>query len=252
MATSMTGRGTNVMLGGDVEFLAVWALKDQDSDPEEDSEACEAAWPEALEKARATVKKEHDEVVELSGLYVLGTRRHESRRIDNQLRGRSGHQGNPGKSRFYLSVEDDLMRPFNTGAAARFMQSGMPNDIPLELKMVSSAIRSVQTQMEGRNAETRKNVSKCNDVMTRQRETIYGEHSQVLHGKDLEPTIESLIEHTISTAVEGATAAQRSSKWDLETLWARLKNIYPVSLTVAGVESVVGGRSALTSGFISE
>ena len=119
VATNMAGRGTDIMLGGNAEFLAVQALKDQGLDPEEDSEAYEAAWPDALEKAKAAVKKEHDEVVELGGLYVLGTERHESRRIDNQLRGRSGRQGDPGKSRFYLSMEDDLMRLFNTGAAAR-------------------------------------------------------------------------------------------------------------------------------------
>ncbi|MCV0002440.1 preprotein translocase subunit SecA [Mobiluncus mulieris] len=252
VATNMAGRGTDIMLGGNAEFLAVQALKDQGLDPEEDSEAYEAAWPEALEKAKAAVKKEHDEVVELGGLYVLGTERHESRRIDNQLRGRSGRQGDPGKSRFYLSMEDDLMRLFNTGAAARFMQSGMPDDIPLEFKMVSSAIKSAQAQVEGRNAEIRKNVLKYDDVMTEQRETIYGERSQVLHGKNLEPTIESFIEHTVSTAVEGATTAQESSEWDLKTLWAGLKNIYPVSLTVADIENAVGGRSALTSEFISE
>lgn len=252
VATNMAGRGTDIMLGGNAEFLAVQALKDQGLDPEEDSEAYEAAWPEALEKAKAAVKKEHDEVVELGGLYVLGTERHESRRIDNQLRGRSGRQGDPGKSRFYLSMEDDLMRLFNTGAAARFMQSGMPDEVPLEFKMVSSAIKSAQAQVEGRNAEIRKNVLKYDDVMTEQRETIYGERAQVLHGKNLEPTIESFIDYTIAGAVAEATSAQETSEWDLKTLWAGLKNVYPVSLTVEDLENAVGGKTALTTEFIAE
>ncbi|MST49890.1 preprotein translocase subunit SecA [Mobiluncus porci] len=252
VATNMAGRGTDIMLGGNAEFMAVQALKDQGLDPEEDSEAYEAAWPGALEKAKERVKAEHDEVVELGGLYVLGTERHESRRIDNQLRGRSGRQGDPGKSRFYLSMEDDLMRLFNTGAAARFMQSGMPDDIPLEFKMVSSAIKSAQAQVEGRNAEIRKNVLKYDDVMTEQRETIYGERSRVLRGEDVEPTIQSFIEATVAGAVTQATEAQDSSDWDLKTLWAGLKNIYPISLTVEDLENAVGGKSALTTEFIAE
>lgn len=252
VATNMAGRGTDIMLGGNAEFLAVQTLKEQGLDPEEDSEAYEAAWPSALEKAKAAVQKEHDEVVELGGLYVLGTERHESRRIDNQLRGRSGRQGDPGKSRFYLSMEDDLMRLFNTGAAARFMQSGMPDDVPLEFKMVSSAIKSAQAQVEGRNAEIRKNVLKYDDVMTQQRETIYGERAQVLQGKNLEPTIDSFIEHTIGSAVAQATSAPESSEWDLKTLWAGLKNIYPISLTVDDLTNAVGGLSALTTEFIAE
>ncbi len=252
VSTNMAGRGTDIMLGGNAEFMAVQNLKDRGLDPEENSEEYEAAWPEALEKAKKAVATEHDEVVELGGLYVLGTERHESRRIDNQLRGRSGRQGDPGRSRFYLSLEDDLMRLFNTGATARLMNSAMPDDVPLKAGMVSKAIATAQANVEGRNAEIRKNVLKYDDVMTEQRETIYGERFRVLQGEDLEPTITNFIESTVSGAVEQATEATETSEWDLKTLWAGLKNIYPVSLSVEEIEEAVGGRSALTTNFLEE
>ena len=252
VATNMAGRGTDIMLGGNPEFMAVQALKEKGLDPEEDAEAYEAAWPSALAQAKKDVALGHDEVVALGGLYVLGTERHESRRIDNQLRGRSGRQGDPGKSRFYLSMEDDLMRLFNTGAAARVMQSGVPDDLPLEFKMVSSAIKSAQAQVEGRNTEIRKNVLKYDDVMTEQRETIYGERTRVLRGEDLSATINSFIESTISGPVALATEADDNNDWDLKTLWAGLSNLYPASLTVADLETAVGGKSALTTEYITE
>lgn len=252
VATNMAGRGTDIMLGGNPEFMAVQALKEKGLDPEEDAEAYEAAWPSALAQAKKDVALGHDEVVALGGLYVLGTERHESRRIDNQLRGRSGRQGDPGKSRFYLSMEDDLMRLFNTGAAARVMQSGVPDDLPLEFKMVSSAIKSAQAQVEGRNTEIRKNVLKYDDVMTEQRETIYGERTRVLRGEDLSATINSFIESTISGPVALATEADDNNDWDLKTLWAGLGNLYPASLTIADLETAVGGKSALTTEYITE
>ena len=252
VATNMAGRGTDIMLGGNPEFMAVQALKEKGLDPEEDAEAYEAAWPSALAQAKKDVALGHDEVVALGGLYVLGTERHESRRIDNQLRGRSGRQGDPGKSRFYLSMEDDLMRLFNTGAAARVMQSGVPDDLPLEFKMVSSAIKSAQAQVEGRNTEIRKNVLKYDDVMTEQRETIYGERTRVLRGEDLSATINSFIESTISGPVALVTEADDNNDWDLKTLWAGLGNLYPASLTIADLETAVGGKSALTTEYITE
>ena len=252
VATNMAGRGTDIMLGGNPEFMAVQALKEKGLDPEEDAEAYEAAWPSALAQAKKDVALGHDEVVALGGLYVLGTERHESRRIDNQLRGRSGREGDPGKSRFYLSMEDDLMRLFNTGAAARVMQSGVPDDLPLEFKMVSSAIKSAQAQVEGRNTEIRKNVLKYDDVMTEQRETIYGERTRVLRGEDLSATINSFIESTISGPVALATEADDNNDWDLKTLWAGLGNLYPASLTIADLETAVGGKSALTTEYITE
>src|SRR5699024_4204486 len=132
VATNMAGRGTDIMLGGNVEFMAHAALAERGLDAEEDSEGYQQAWDEELKKAKAAVAEQHDEVVELGGLYVLGTERHESRRIDNQLRGRSGRQGDPGESRFYLSLQDDLMRLFNSGAAESLLaRGGVDESIPL-------------------------------------------------------------------------------------------------------------------------
>ena len=183
VATNMAGRGTDIMLGGNAEHIAVTALKEAGLDPEENAEEYEKAWPQALAAAKEACRAEHDEVVELGGLYVLGTERHESRRIDNQLRGRSGRQGDPGESRFYLSMEDDLMRMFASGLAQRIMSSGAyPDDVPLESKMVTRGIAGAQRQVESRNYEIRKNVLKYDDVMTEQREKVYSERRQVLDG----------------------------------------------------------------------
>ncbi|HEV7167743.1 MAG TPA: preprotein translocase subunit SecA, partial [Micrococcaceae bacterium] len=191
VATNMAGRGTDIMLGGNAEFNAVAALAARGLDPVETPEEYDAAWNEAFEAAKEAVAAEHDEVVELGGLYVLGTERHESRRIDNQLRGRSGRQGDPGESRFYLSLTDDLMRLFNSGAAERLMsRSVMPDDVALESKLVSKAIASAQGQVEGRNAEQRKNVLKYDDVLNRQREAIYGDRRRILEGDDLHEKVQ--------------------------------------------------------------
>ncbi|WP_194784462.1 preprotein translocase subunit SecA [Actinomyces haliotis] len=248
VATNMAGRGTDIMLGGNAEHLAVTALKGKGLDPEEDSEAYEKAWPAALKAAKEACKAEHDEVVELGGLYVLGTERHESRRIDNQLRGRSGRQGDPGESRFYLSMEDDLMRMFASGAAQRIMSSGAyPDDVPLESKMVTRAIASAQRQVESRNYEIRKNVLKYDDVMTEQREKVYSERRRVLDGEDLEPQIEAFRAQTVETIVAARTAEGRPDEWDLDALWDDLAHVYPVSLTQAELVDAVGGRDNLTS-----
>ncbi|MGA1705964.1 MAG: preprotein translocase subunit SecA, partial [Candidatus Nanopelagicaceae bacterium] len=170
VATNMAGRGTDIMLGGNPEFMADFELQDRGISPVDNAAEYEKSWPEALAKQKALVEAEHDKVVELGGLYVLGTERHESRRIDNQLRGRSGRQGDPGESRFYLSLEDDLMRRFNSVLVERFLgAAGIPDDMPIESKMVSNAIKSAQTQVEAQNFEMRKNVLKYDDVMNRQR-----------------------------------------------------------------------------------
>src|SRR5699024_4754545 len=185
VATNMAGRGTDIMLGGNAEHLAIDALQKKGLDPQEDPEAYEEAWPEALAEAKESVSAEHDEVTELGGLYVLGTERHESRRIDNQLRGRSGRQGDPGESRFYLSLQDDLMRLFNTGLTERFMNGSFPDDQPLEFKMIARGIESAQGQVESRNFEIRKNVLKYDDVLSRQREVVYETRHELLRGEDL-------------------------------------------------------------------
>ncbi len=248
VATNMAGRGTDIMLGGNAEHIAVTALKEQGLDPEENAEEYERAWPAALTAAKEACRAEHDEVVGLGGLYVLGTERHESRRIDNQLRGRSGRQGDPGESRFYLSMEDDLMRMFASGLAQRIMSSGAyPDDVPLEFKVVTRAIASAQRQVESRNYEIRKNVLKYDDVMTEQREKVYDERRRVLDGEDLEPQMEHFRSQTVSGIVDAATAEGRPDQWDLESLWAELGRLFPVSLTADEIVEAVGGRDNLTA-----
>ena len=248
VATNMAGRGTDIMLGGNAEHIAVTALKEAGLDPEENAEEYEKAWPEALSAAKEACRAEHDEVVELGGLYVLGTERHESRRIDNQLRGRSGRQGDPGESRFYLSMEDDLMRMFASGLAQRIMSSGAyPDDVPLESKMVTRGIAGAQRQVESRNYEIRKNVLKYDDVMTEQREKVYSERRRVLDGEDLEPQIEAFRTQAVSSIVEAGTAEGRPDEWDLDALWGELGRLYPVGLTQEEVVEALGGKNALTS-----
>ncbi len=248
VATNMAGRGTDIMLGGNAEHIAVTALKEAGLDPEENAEEYEKAWPQALAAAKEACRAEHDEVVELGGLYVLGTERHESRRIDNQLRGRSGRQGDPGESRFYLSMEDDLMRMFASGLAQRIMSSGAyPDDVPLEFKVVTRAIASAQRQVESRNYEIRKNVLKYDDVMTEQREKVYSERRRVLDGEDLEPQIEAFRAQAVTSIVEAGTAEGRPDEWDLDALWGELGRLYPVGLTQDEVVEALGGKNALTS-----
>ena len=248
VATNMAGRGTDIMLGGNAEHIAVSALKEAGLDPEENAEEYEKAWPQALAAAKEACRAEHDEVVELGGLYVLGTERHESRRIDNQLRGRSGRQGDPGESRFYLSMEDDLMRMFASGLAQRIMSSGAyPDDVPLESKMVTRGIAGAQRQVESRNYEIRKNVLKYDDVMTEQREKVYSERRRVLDGEDLEPQIEAFRTQAVTSIVEAGTAEGRPDEWDLDALWGELGRLYPVGLTQDEVVEALGGKNALTS-----
>jgi preprotein translocase subunit SecA len=254
VSTNMAGRGTDIQLGGNPEFAADLALRDRGLSPDETPEEYEAAWPDALEKAKADAAKEHDEVTELGGLYVLGTERHESRRIDNQLRGRSGRQGDPGESRFYLSLGDDLMVRFNGERVAAMMNLlRLPEDVPIEAKMVSKAIQSAQTQMEQQNFEIRKNVLKYDEVMNKQRTVIYDERRQVLQGADLSDQIRPMITDVITSYVEGATASGYPEEWDLDHLWTALKTLYPISLTIdEAIEQAGGERADLTREFLVE
>ena len=248
VATNMAGRGTDIMLGGNPEFSAVAALRAKGLDPVETPEEYEAAWATAFKSAEAAVAAEHDEVTALGGLYVLGTERHESRRIDNQLRGRSGRQGDPGESRFYLSLEDDLMRLFNAAVVDRFMTTAkMEDDVPIESKMVSRSIQSAQTQVEARNAEIRKNVLKYDDVLNRQREVIYGERLRVLQGEDLHEQIRHFMNDVVEGYVNAATSAGFVDDWDLEQLWIALKTLYPVSISIVEIEEAAGGHGSITS-----
>ncbi len=228
VATNMAGRGTDIMLGGNAEFNAVADLHARGLDPVENPEEYEAAWGDALEKATKAVATEHDEVVEAGGLYVLGTERHESRRIDNQLRGRSGRQGDPGESRFYLSMQDDLMRLFNAGMVDRFMSTaGIGDDVPLESKIVTRSIQSAQSQVEAQNFEIRKNVLKYDDVLNRQREVIYAERREVLHGADLHEQIRHFMDDVVTGYVTAATSDGYADDWDLDQLWTALGTLVP-------------------------
>lgn len=254
VATNMAGRGTDIMLGGNPEFMAAAALTQKGLSPAEDPEAYEAAWPSALEQAQAAVKAEHDEVVELGGLYVLSTERHESRRIDNQLRGRSGRQGDPGESQFYLSLEDDLMRLFKADMVDAFLRRfNVPDDVPIEAKMVTNAIRSAQTQVEAQNFEIRKDVLKYDDVLNRQRLVIYDERRRVIEGEDIEDQVRTFITDTIESYVNEATADGYPEDWDLEKLWTALQQLYPVSPSIEDVEEESGGgRPGLSADFLRE
>src|SRR5919204_3774479 len=221
----MAGRGTDIQLGGNPEFAADLALRDRGLSPDETPEEYEAAWPDALEKAKADAAKEHDEVTELGGLYVLGTERHESRRIDNQLRGRSGRQGDPGESRFYLSLEDDLMRLFASGFVSRLMDRlKIPEDVPIEAKMVTKAIERAQRQVESQNFEIRKNVLKYDDVINKQREIMYEQRNRILDGESLrDQTLEFISEIVEGTVLQFVNIDVPAAEWDLDGLFTAMR-----------------------------
>ena len=240
VATNMAGRGTDIMLGGNAEFLAVQEMAARGLSTEEDPDAYEEAWDGVFEAVKKTVAVEAEKVAEVGGLYVLGTERHESRRIDNQLRGRSGRQGDPGESRFYLSLTDDLMRLFNSGAAAALMNRGSyPDDLAIESKMVSRAIQSAQSQVEQRNSEIRKNVLKYDDVLDRQRKAIYTDRAQILDGEDIESRIQVFREQVIDAILDSHGSGD---DWDLDALWNDLGQIYPLGITVDEVVAEQGGK----------
>ncbi len=251
VATNMAGRGTDIMLGGNPEFMADFELQHRGLNPAENPEEYEAAWPAEIAKQKAAVALEHETVVAAGGLYVLGTERHESRRIDNQLRGRSGRQGDPGESRFYLSLQDDLMRRFNSGLVERFLgAAGIADDVPIESKMVSNAIRSAQTQVESLNFEMRKNVLKYDDVMNRQRTVVYSERREVLEGADISEQVKNFLEDTITAYVQGATAEGYPEQWDLGALFLALNVLYPSSISAESLAAEVGGVANLDADLV--
>ena len=242
VATNMAGRGTDIMLGGNPEFLANAALMQKGLDPDVDLDAYNHAYIEEVKLAAQRVEAEHNEVSALGGLYVLGTERHESRRIDNQLRGRSGRQGDPGESRFYLSLQDELMRRFKGELVDAFLRRfNVPDDVPIEAKMVTTAIRNAQTQVEQQNFEIRKNVLKYDEVLNRQRQVIYAERSRVLEGQDLSDQILEFIDETIQAYVLAATSEGYPEQWDLDKLTLALKNLYPIAISLDTLKQQNGG-----------
>jgi preprotein translocase subunit SecA len=246
VATNMAGRGTDIMLGGSVEFLADQELRKRGLEPSgETAEAYEQAWQSTVDSFKERVKAEHEEVKELGGLYVIGTERHESRRIDNQLRGRSGRQGDPGESRFYLSLQDELMRLFKSDWVDRILvMLKIPDDMPIENKRVTNAIASAQAQVESQNFESRKNVLKYDDVMDRQRKVIYGERREVLEGRDIEEQVRGFIDDTVTSVVTGATQ-DFAEEWDLDQLWTDLRQLWPVSFGPERFIDEVGDKANL-------
>ena len=246
VATNMAGRGTDIMLGGSVDFLADAELRKQGLDPVESPEEYDAAWPAMVERIKAQVQAEHDDVKDLGGLYVVGTERHESRRIDNQLRGRSGRQGDPGESRFYLSLQDELMRLFKSEWVDRILQvMKIPDDVPIENKRVTGAIANAQGQVESQNFESRKNVLKYDDVMSRQREVIYGERREVLEGADLESQTREFLNDVIEGYV-ATTTEDLAEDWDLDALWSALRQLYDVGVDQTSYVEEHGGRAGLS------
>jgi preprotein translocase subunit SecA len=246
VATNMAGRGTDIMLGGNAEFLAVEEMRRRGLDPAENAEEYEKVWPAVLAETEEQVARDREAVVAAGGLYVLGTERHESRRIDNQLRGRSGRQGDPGESRFYLSLTDDLMRMFNSGLVERFLNAaGIPDDMPIESGMVSKQILSAQTQVESRNFEIRKNVLKYDDVLNKQRTVIYAERRQVLEHAELGQQVRGFATDTVQGIVGAATAEGHADDWDLDALWDDLRQVYAPGVTIDELVEEAGSQHAL-------
>jgi preprotein translocase subunit SecA len=252
VATNMAGRGTDILLGGNPEYLAASELRQRGLDPVEHAEEYAKALEEILPRWKEACDREAEEVAAVGGLYVLGTERHESRRIDDQLRGRSGRQGDPGESRFYLSLQDDLMKRFRAGAVEAVMERlNIPEDVPIESKMVTRQIRSAQAQIEGQNAEIRKNVLKYDEVMNKQRKVIYAERKRVLDGEDLNDQVLHMIEDVVGAYVTGATADGYAEDWDLDQLWSSLKQLYPIGVTIDElVEEAGGERNSLDGDFL--
>ncbi|MEU6991391.1 preprotein translocase subunit SecA [Streptomyces sp. NPDC046465] len=249
VATNMAGRGTDIMLGGNPEAMAEAELGAAGLTPEEAPDH----YDEALRRIEAAAAAEHAEVTELGGLYVLGTERHESRRIDNQLRGRSGRQGDPGRSRFYLSLGDDLMRLFRAELVERVMlMANVPDDVPIENKMVTRAIASAQSQVEQQHFETRKNVLKYDEVLNRQRSLIYRERRRVLEGEDLRGQIHHFMDDTVEAYVDAATAEGFAEEWDLDRLWSACRQLYPVRVTARDLDAAAGARSDVTAEQVRE
>ncbi len=234
VATNMAGRGVDILLGGNPEGLAREAVIAEGLDPA--SEEGGRRFSELLAKFQAECAAEAEQVRELGGLYVLGSERHESRRIDNQLRGRSGRQGDPGESRFFLSLEDELMRLFATGAMSWVMDRALPEDVPIEARMVTRAIERAQNTVEQRNAEIRKDVLKYDEVMNEQRKVIYERRRQILDGEDMREYTISLLSSTLEAVVRAACPTDFAEEWDLERLVNDLAQYYPTEFTVADLE----------------
>jgi preprotein translocase subunit SecA len=235
IATNMAGRGVDILLGGNPEYLAKEQLRKMNL---EQAKATPEQWAQALDAARRVTEEEHERVVAMGGLHILGTERHEARRIDNQLRGRAGRQGDPGSSRFYLSLEDDLMRIFGSdrisGLLARF---GMSEGVPLEAKMVSRAIERAQKQVEGQNFTIRKHLLEYDDVMNKQRESIYRQRMEILKGKELKEEVLELVETLVDWILENNAGKDKSPEdWDRDALRKAIGSQFGLDIDTIGID----------------
>ena len=241
VATNMAGRGTDIVLGGNPEVILDEKLRERGLDPFEDEEKYQEAWEAEIDSERERSKKLGDQVREAGGLYVLGTERHESRRIDNQLRGRTGRQGDPGETRFYLSMRDELMVRFVGQSMENMMNRlNVPDDVPIEAKMVSNSIKGAQAQVENQNFEMRKNVLKYDEVLNEQRKVVYATRHDILDAGDIQHNIRGMIDDTVSAYVAGATSTGYVEDWDLDALWNALDSLY--GPTISHEELVEGSE----------
>ncbi|HBV96266.1 MAG: preprotein translocase subunit SecA [Peptococcaceae bacterium BICA1-7] len=250
IATNMAGRGTDILLGGNPEFLAASELKRQGFDFEAGSEPDDKAlYTKVLEKYRASVGVDHDRVVALGGLHIMGTERHESRRIDNQLRGRSGRQGDPGSSQFYSSLEDDLMRLFGSDNISSLMDKlGIDEDMPIEHSLISKSIETAQKRVENRNFDIRKHVLQYDDVMNQQRELIYRQRRQVLTGENLKEMISSMIGEVVGRTVDTyCPEGVHQEEWDLEALLSHAEQVFIPGHSIPSEDLEDMNREALTA-----
>lgn len=241
IATNMAGRGTDILLGGNPEFIAKKKMLEEGYSKEiineaagygpisgEEVKKARERYFELLEEAKKETEREHDEVVKLGGLYIIGTERHEARRIDNQLRGRAGRQGDPGETRFYISLEDDLMRLFGSERVKNMMDTlGIDDDQPIEHKILTKQIEQAQKKVEGINFDTRKHVLQYDDVMNKQREIIYAQRRKVLEGENLKESIFDMIRSIIERNVEVYTAGSKyPEEWDIKGLLDYLYDMF--------------------------
>ena len=249
VATNMAGRGTDIVLGGNPEVILDEKLRERGLDPFEDEEKYQEAWDAEIDAEKEHSKKLGDQVREAGGLYVLGTERHESRRIDNQLRGRSGRQGDPGETRFYLSMRDELMVRFVGQSMENMMNRlNVPDDVPIEAKMVSNSIKGAQAQVENQNFEMRKNVLKYDEVLNEQRKVVYATRHDILDAGDIKDNIRTMIDDTVSAYVAGATATGYVEDWNLDELWNALDSLYGPTMSH---ESLVEGSAYGSAGELS-
>ena len=251
IATNMAGRGTDILLGGNAEFMARDVLRKKEIDP---AAATPEQWNEALAKVKPEIEKEHEEVVAVGGLHIIGTERHEARRIDNQLRGRSGRQGDPGSSRFYVSLEDDLMRIFAAERISGIMQRlGMEEGVPIESKFVSKQIENAQKRVEGQNFSYRKHVLEYDDVMNKQREAVYGLRKQLLEGEDQKEYLMGIADEIMASLIaQHAGEEVHPDEWDLDALTNAVLRQFGFDYRAEGIDARQLGSKQLEDALVEK